>query len=75
MPAQNYRHILHLDVAAAHLLDDLQHRAAAVIDESVSIPPSVLLALEIYSILKTRCQSGTNGLRRVVVTIHDDYCF
>lgn len=72
---QNRGKILHLDVAAAQLMYDLQHRAAAVVDESVSIPPPMLLALEIYALLKTRCQPGTDGLRRVVVTIHDDHCF
>lgn len=71
--AQNWRDIFHLDVAAAHLMDDLQHRVATVVDESVPIPPSMLLALEIYAFLKAWCKPGTDGLRRVVVTIHDDH--
>lgn len=67
--------ILHLDVAAANLIDDVQNDPAAIVDESVSIPSVMLLALEIYALLQTRCQPGTDGLRRVVVTIHDDHCF
>lgn len=73
IPPQNWGKILHLEVAAAHLVDDLQHRAAAVVDESVPIPSPMLLALEIYALFQTRCQPGTDGLRRVVVTVHDDH--
>lgn len=71
--AQNRRDIFHLDVAAAQFMYDLQHRVAAVVDESVPIPSPMLLALEIYALLKAWRKPGADGLRRVVVTIHDDH--
>lgn len=71
LSAQNRRKILELDVAAAHLVDDLQHRTATVIDESVPVPSSVLLALEIYAILQTRCKPGTDGFSIIVPTVHN----
>lgn len=69
--SQNWRKILHLDVATAHLVDDLQHRTAAVIDETVPVPSSVLLTLEIYAFLQTRCKPGTDGFSLVIPTVHD----
>lgn len=71
--AQNRGKILHLDVAATQLMYDLQHRAATIVDESIPVPSSMLLALEIYALLKAWRKPGTDGLRRVVVTIHDDH--
>lgn len=69
--AQYWRKIFRIDVAAAHLVDDLQHDAAAVIDESVPVPSQMLLALEVYPILETWCKPGTDGLSLVIPTVHN----